>query len=71
MEKSTFRGLVSAIENRMDYAKKMCSADPNCHNQCKLKIYDFDGRRDIWDRECGRYEVNRGKDGHGGRRLCL
>ncbi|NTV57202.1 MAG: CoA activase, partial [Deltaproteobacteria bacterium] len=60
-EKSTFRGLVSAIEDRMDYAEKVCSADPNCHNQCKLKIYDFDGRKSVWGGECGRYEVVRGK----------
>jgi predicted CoA-substrate-specific enzyme activase len=60
-EKSTFRGLVSAIEDRMDYTEKVCSADPNCHNQCKLKIYDFDGRKSVWGGECGRYEVIRGK----------
>ena len=60
-ERSTFRGLVSAIEDRMDYAEKVCSADPNCHNQCKLKIYDFDGRKSVWGGECGRYEVIRSK----------
>ncbi len=60
-EKSTFRGLESAIEDRMDYAEKVCRADPNCHNQCKLKIYDFDGRKSVWGGECGRYEVIRGK----------
>jgi predicted CoA-substrate-specific enzyme activase len=60
-EKSTFRGLASAIADRMDYAEKVCSADANCHNQCKLKIYDFDGRKSVWGGECGRYEVIRGK----------
>jgi predicted CoA-substrate-specific enzyme activase len=60
-EKSTFRGLASAIEDRMDYAEKVCTADANCHNQCKLKIYDFDGRKSVWGGECGRYEVIRGK----------
>ena len=59
--KSTFRGLVSAIEDRMNYTEKVCGADPNCHNQCKLKIYDFDGRKSVWGGECGRYEVIRGK----------
>ncbi len=58
---STFRGLDSAIHDRMDFAEKVCSADPNCHNQCKLKIYDFDGRRSIWGGECGRYELIRCK----------
>ena len=54
---STFRGLDSAINDRMNYKEKICHADPQCHNQCKLKIYDFDGRRSIWGGECGRYEV--------------
>jgi predicted CoA-substrate-specific enzyme activase len=60
---STFRGLDSAINDQMKYAKKVCHADPNCHNQCKLKIYDFDGRRSIWGGECGRYELTRSRRG--------
>jgi len=56
---STFRGLNSAIDDQMDHNEKICHADPNCHNQCKLKIYDFDGRRSIWGGECGRYEITR------------
>jgi predicted CoA-substrate-specific enzyme activase len=59
--KSTFRGLESAIRDQMDYAEKICHADPNCHNECKLKIYDFDGRRSVWGGECGRYELVRSK----------
>lgn len=54
---SSFRGLDSAINDRMAYNEKSCRADPNCHNQCKLKIYDFDGRKSIWGGECGRYEL--------------
>ncbi|MDB4443733.1 acyl-CoA dehydratase activase [bacterium] len=54
---STFRGLASAIEDQMGFTEKVCHADPNCHNQCKLKIYDFDGRRSVWGGECGRYEL--------------
>jgi len=54
---SIFRGLDSAINDRMAYNEKICRADPNCHNQCKLKIYDFDGRKSIWGGECGRYEL--------------
>jgi len=57
----TFRGLDSAIKDRMSYTEKVCRADPNCHNQCKLKIYDFDGRKSVWGGECGRYELIRGK----------
>ncbi len=60
-EKSTFRGLQSAIRDRMEYREKTCHADPDCHNECKLKIYDFDGRRSVWGGECGRYEVVRTK----------
>jgi predicted CoA-substrate-specific enzyme activase len=54
--RSTFRGLTSAIEDQMNYREKTCQVDPHCHNQCKLKIYDFDGRRSTWGGECGRYE---------------
>jgi predicted CoA-substrate-specific enzyme activase len=57
LSESSFRGLDSAVSDRMQYVEKVCHADPNCHNQCKLKIYDFDGRRSIWGGECGRYEL--------------
>ena len=62
-ESSTFRGFKSAVNDRMEFAEKTCRADRNCHNQCKLKIYDFDGRRSVWGGECGRYELIRGKGG--------
>lgn len=57
--KSLFRGLESAIADRMDYVEKVCEADPRCRNQCKLKIYRFDGRKSVWGGECGRYETAR------------
>jgi predicted CoA-substrate-specific enzyme activase len=64
--RSAFRGLQSAIDDRMNFKEKVCRADPNCHNQCKLKIYQFDDRRSVWGGECGRYELVRnqrkGKD---------
>jgi predicted CoA-substrate-specific enzyme activase len=60
---STFRGLDSAINDRMEYTEKVCRADTHCHNQCKLKIYEFDGRKSVWGGECGRYDVFRGKGG--------
>jgi predicted nucleotide-binding protein (sugar kinase/HSP70/actin superfamily) len=60
---SRFRGLDSAIDDRMEYEEKVCRADPNCHNQCKLKIYDFGGRKTIWGGECGRYEIVRTERG--------
>jgi len=58
---SSFRGLDSAINDKMEYEEKICHADPNCHNQCKLKIYNFDGRRSVWGGECGRYDITRAK----------
>ncbi|MBW1736307.1 MAG: CoA activase [Deltaproteobacteria bacterium] len=62
-KESVFRGLDSAINDQMKYSEKVCHADPNCHNQCKLKVYDFDGRRSVWGGECGRYELTKAK-GH-------
>jgi predicted CoA-substrate-specific enzyme activase len=61
ISRSKFRGLASAIADEMDYREKTCQADPCCHNQCKLKIYDFDGRRSIWGGECGRYEMTKSR----------
>ncbi len=57
--KSSFRGLDSAISDKMQYVEKICNADPNCSNQCKLKIYNFGGRKSIWGGDCGRYETSR------------
>ena len=62
-EKSTFRGFESAVNDRMEFTEMTCTADRNCHNQCKLKIYDFDGRRSVWGGECGRYELIRSRGG--------
>ena len=59
--RSKFRGLASAIADEMQYREKTCQADRMCHNQCKLKIYDFDGRRSIWGGECGRYEMTKSR----------
>ena len=58
-EESKFRGLESAINDKMEYTERICNADPNCSNQCKLKIYDFGGRKSIWGGDCGRYETTR------------
>ena len=56
VDESRFRGLARAIDDRMAYTEKICRADAKCENQCKLKVYDFDGRRSVWGGECGRYE---------------
>ena len=59
--RSTFRGMPGAINDRMIFTEKVCRVDPGCHNQCKLKIYQFDNRRSIWGGECGRYELARNR----------
>jgi len=40
-----------------EFTERVCTADRDCHNQCKLKVYDFGGRRSVWGGECGRYEA--------------
>ncbi|MGD9226214.1 MAG: acyl-CoA dehydratase activase, partial [Desulfobacterales bacterium] len=60
-DRSTFRGMRKAINDRMNFKEKVCRADPGCHNRCKLKIYQFDNRRSIWGGECGRHELARGR----------
>lgn len=62
-EASSFRGVASAVNDHMAYREKVCRADPNCHNRCKLKIYDFDGRTSVWGGECGRYEATKNRGG--------
>ena len=39
--------------------ERVCSADPACRNECKLRVYDFGGRASVWGGECGRYETGR------------
>jgi predicted CoA-substrate-specific enzyme activase len=58
---TTFRGIEAAVADKMDYVEKTCRADGQCHNECKLKIFNFDGRRSIWGGECGRYESVKSK----------
>jgi predicted CoA-substrate-specific enzyme activase len=43
----------------VDFREKTCRVDRSCHNECKLKIYDFGGKKSIWGGDCGRYEVGR------------
>jgi predicted CoA-substrate-specific enzyme activase len=52
-----FRNIDEAINDRLDYKETVCHADPQCHNECKLKTYNFSGRKSIWGGECGRYEI--------------
>ncbi|HUU39806.1 MAG TPA: acyl-CoA dehydratase activase, partial [Desulfatiglandales bacterium] len=54
---SFFRGLEEAINDTLKFKETICHADPLCHNECKLKIYNFSGRKSVWGGECGRYEI--------------
>ncbi len=54
---SSFRGIDEAIGDTLEFKEAICHADPQCHNECKLKIYNFSGRKSVWGGECGRYEV--------------
>jgi len=52
-EESTFRGIESAINDRMSHLEMTCRADSECHNQCKLKTYNFDGRKAFGEENAG------------------
>jgi predicted CoA-substrate-specific enzyme activase len=54
-----FRGLGKVIDEPMEFIEKVCISDSTCHNLCKLKIYNFDGRRSVLGGECGRYELRK------------
>lgn len=56
-EESSFRSIDEAINDTLEFKEAICHADPNCHNECKLKIYNFSGRKSVWGGECGRYEI--------------
>ncbi|MCG6983380.1 MAG: acyl-CoA dehydratase activase [Deltaproteobacteria bacterium] len=54
---SNFLGLEHLIEADISHKETICRADKNCHNECKLKIYNFGGRKSVWGGDCGRYEM--------------
>ncbi|MGM0423792.1 MAG: acyl-CoA dehydratase activase [Thermodesulfobacteriota bacterium] len=51
------RALEELARITVDFEEKVCRADKNCHNECKLKIYKFGDRKSIWGGDCGRYEA--------------
>jgi predicted CoA-substrate-specific enzyme activase len=57
---TAFRGLDNLINDCMEFKETVCRADSNCYNLCKLKVYNFGGRKSVWGGECGRYDVARG-----------
>jgi len=52
---SQFKGW-DADKRAFSYQEKLCKADANCHNQCKLQVYKIDGETAIYGGECGMYE---------------
>ena len=50
-------GLEPLIDADISHKEKICRADKNCHNECKLKIYNFGSRKSVWGGDCGRYEM--------------
>ncbi len=50
-------GTLAAVEPTC--SERVCGADPACRNECKLRVYDFGGRKSVWGGECGRYELTR------------
>jgi predicted nucleotide-binding protein (sugar kinase/HSP70/actin superfamily) len=53
------RDLRRLADLKVDHTESICHADKTCHNECKLKIYNFGGRKSVWGGDCGRYEVSR------------
>ncbi len=41
----------------VDFSESVCHADKKCHNECKLKVYNFGDRKSVWGGDCGRYET--------------
>jgi len=57
------RNLQSLAELEVAFKESICRADKNCHNECKLKIYNFGGRKSVWGGDCGRYETTQAGSG--------
>lgn len=53
------RDLESLARTEVRFSETICRADKKCHNECKLKVYNFDKHKSIWGGECGRYEASR------------
>ncbi|HDQ40848.1 MAG TPA: CoA activase [Desulfonatronum sp.] len=51
------RDLENLAGLEVSFKESICRADKNCHNECKLKIYNFGGRKSVWGGDCGRYEA--------------
>ncbi len=53
------RNLERLASSEVQFSETICRADKKCHNECKLKVYDFGRHKSIWGGDCGRYEAGR------------
>lgn len=53
------RNLHTLSRMEIGFSESICRADKKCHNECKLKVYDFGGHKSVWGGDCGRYEVSK------------
>jgi predicted CoA-substrate-specific enzyme activase len=51
------RDLDQLASLEVNFSESICQADKKCHNECKLKIYNFGERKSVWGGDCGRYET--------------
>ncbi|HYA41150.1 MAG TPA: acyl-CoA dehydratase activase, partial [Syntrophobacteraceae bacterium] len=57
------RDLDQLASMEVNFTESICNADKKCHNECKLKIYNFGERKSVWGGDCGRYETRTGTGG--------
>ncbi len=51
------RDIDTLSQVKVEFKETICRADPMCSNECKLKVYNFGGRKSVWGGDCGRYET--------------
>ena len=51
------RDLDQLASMKVNFSESICNADKKCHNECKLKIYNFGERKSVWGGDCGRFET--------------
>jgi len=51
------RDLDQLASMEVNFTESICNADKKCHNECKLKVYNFGERKSVWGGDCGRFET--------------
>lgn len=51
------RDLDQLASMKVNFTESVCHVDKKCHNECKLKVYNFGERKSVWGGDCGRYET--------------